>query len=190
MRSSLLTALHPFGPLPTADHARFLDAWQARFVAEGEVLCAPGTVCQQLFFIEQGVLCLRERPPRGKAVVHSFRSEGHFCTLLTSFEQQTPTPVGIYAACPTQVLVIDKAQWTTLEHALPSLAPIFTRLLRHTLFEKLSLQRSYLGQDAATRYETFLATQPTIARRVPQHLIAAYLGITPQSLSRLSQGSY
>jgi CRP-like cAMP-binding protein len=133
---------------------------------------------------------LTRAAPTGQSGRALLSERGHFCTLLTSFEQQTPTPVGIYAACPTQVLVIDKARWTTLEHALPSLAPIFTRLLRHTLLEKLSLQRSYLRQDAATRYETFLATQPTIAQRVPQHLIAAYLGITPQSLSRLRQGSY
>lgn len=189
MFSALLTALHPFGPIPPADHAALLAAWQVRPVAEGDVLSAAGAVCQELFFIEQGVLCLLEQPPRGKAVAHAFRREGQFCTLLTSFEQQVPTPLSLRAACPAQVLVINKARLGVLEQQLPYLPAVLTRLLRHTLLEKLQTQRAYLGQDAATRYQTFLTRQPEIARRVPQHLIAAYLGITPQSLSRLRQAS-
>jgi len=61
----------------------------------------------------------------------------------------------------------------------------FRQLSQQQLLEKLQVHRAYLGLDAATRYQTFLARQPEIAGRVPQRLIASYLGITPQSLSRL-----
>lgn len=95
MSAALLDALQPFGPIPAADQAPLLAAWDERAVAEGELLCAAGTVCQELFFVQQGVLRLVARPPRGRDVTHSFRREGHFCTLLASFEQQVPTPLCI-----------------------------------------------------------------------------------------------
>ncbi len=183
MLTSLLTALQAVAPLPLADHAPLLAAWDCRTVAEGELLSQAGTVCQELFFIQQGVL--RLLGPPGKAVTHSFRQAGQFCTVLTSFEQQVPTSLCIQAACPAQVLAIHQTHLAALGHRLPYLPGVLAQVSRQALLEKLDTQRAYAGQDAAGRYRTFLQRQPDIARCVPQHMIASYLGITPQSLSRL-----
>jgi CRP-like cAMP-binding protein len=190
MSLSLLAALQLFGPVPAADHAQFCAAWEVRHVAEGERLTQAGAICKELFFIQQGVLRIVAQPRRGKEVTHTFRHEGQFCTLLTSFEQQVPTDLCMQAACPAQVLAISKAQLTALGQQLPYVPALFEQVLRQELREKLQLQRAYLGQDAATRYQTFLQRQPEVAQRVPQHMIASYLGITPQSLSRLRKTSY
>lgn len=184
MPASLLAALVPFGPVPAADHALLLRAWDCRPVAEGEFLSEAG-ICQELFFIEQGVLRLVAQPGRGKEVTHSFRQAGQLCTVLASFETQVPTPLRIQAACPAQVLAIDKARLDALGRQLPYLPNLLARYVGHALREKLHAQRAYLGQDAASRYATFLRHQPVLARHVPQRMIASYLGITPQSLSRL-----
>ncbi|AMR27977.1 hypothetical protein A0257_13355 [Hymenobacter psoromatis] len=185
MASSLLAAFQPFGAIPAADQAQFLLAWASRPVAEGEALSEAGASCQELFFIEQGVLRLVAHPAQRKEVTHSFRQAGQLCTVLASFEQQVPTPLRIQAACPAHVLVISKVRLEALCQQLPYLPGLFAQLIQHELLAKLHLQRSYLGQDAAARYETFLRCQPEIARHVPQRMIASYLGITPQSLSRL-----
>ena len=177
MPASLLTALPPFGPLP--DQTHFLAAWETRTVAEGEFLSEAGAVCQELFFVQRGVLRIVGRSVRGKEITHSFRQEGQLCTLFTSFDQQVPTPYRIQAACPARVLVISKTRLAALYEQLPSLAAVFTRFTQQQLAEKLQLHRAYLGQDAAARYQTLLAHQPAVARRVPQHMLASYLGITP-----------
>lgn len=185
MPASLLAALQPFAAIPAADQALLLRAWQCRSVAEGEFLSEAGGVCQELFFIQQGVLRLVAQPGPGREVTHSFRHEGQLCTVLTSFEKQVPTPLRIQAACPAQLLVISKTRLEALSQQLPYLAGLLADYAGHTLREKLHAQRAYLGQDAAGRYDTFLRLQPEVARRVPQRMVAAYLGITPQSLSRL-----
>lgn len=185
MSASLLACLQPYGAIPPADHATLLAAWHRREVAEGEYLTAPNAVCEELFFVEQGVLRLVDQSGLGPEVTHAFRSEGQLCTLLTSFEQRVPSRVRIQAACPAQVLAISHAQLAALNQQLPYLPEVLQQLIRHELLEKLTMQRAYLGQDATARYHTLLARQPEVARRVPQRMIASYLGITPQSLSRL-----
>lgn len=189
MSAALLAALQPFGYLSVADQQHFAAAWQARSAVEGEVLSWAGPACLELFFIEQGVLRSVARPPQGKEVTHSFRREGQFCTVFTSFEAQIPTPLSIQAACPARVLAISRARLEALYQQLPPLRELFARLTQHQLAEKLDLHRAYLGQDAAARYETFLARQPEVAGRVPQQMVASYLGVTPQSLSRLRRSA-
>lgn len=185
MPPSLLALLQTYGAIPATDHACLLAAWHRREAAEGEWLTTTRAVCEELFFVEQGVLRIVDGSTAGREVTHAFRSEGQLCTLLTSFEQQVPSPLRIQAACPVRVLAISHAQLLALYQQLPYLPELLGRLVQHELQEKLMLQRAYLGQDAATRYRTLLAQQPEVARRVPQHMLASYLGITPQSLSRL-----
>ena len=185
MFASLLAHLQEYGTVPAADHAALLAAWHPREAAEGEWLTAPQAVCEELFFVEGGVLRIVDSSPPGRGATHAFRSEGQLCTLLASFEQQVPSPLRIQAACPARVLAISHARLATLYQQLPYLPELLQRLIRHELLAKLTLQRAYLGQDAAARYHTLLAQQPEVARRVPQRMLASYLGITPQSLSRL-----
>jgi CRP-like cAMP-binding protein len=185
MSASLLACLQLYGSIPPADHAPLLAAWHRREVAEGEYLTAPNAVCEELFLVEEGVLRLVDQSGPGPEVTHSFRSEGQLCTLLASFEGRVPSPLRIQAACPAVVLAISHARLAALNQQLPWLPELLRHLIRHELMEKLTLQRAYLGQDATARYHTLLARQPEVARRVPQRIIASYLGITPQSLSRL-----
>ena len=188
MSASLLACLHPYGPVPAADHAALLAAWHRREVAESEYLTAPYAVCEELFFVEQGVLRLVDAAGPAE-VTHSFRSAGQLCTLLASFERQVPGTLRIQAACPARVLAISRAQLAALGRQLPWLPGLLQRLIGHELHAKLALQRAYLGQDAAGRYHTLLARQPEVARQVSQRMVASYLGITPQSLSRLRRAA-
>lgn len=187
MSASLLAALQPSGYLSAADQNHFAAAWQCRSAAEGELLFRAGPACPELFFIEQGVLRIVARPRPGKDITHSFRHEGQLCTVLSSFDAQTPTTLSIQAACAVQVLAISRAQLEALYQQLPPLRALFGQFTQQQVVEKLEIHRAYLGQDAAARYETFLARQPEVARRVPQQMVASYLGVTPQSLSRLRQ---
>lgn len=185
MLTSFSAALQAGGPVPEADAEEFVAAWETRPVAEGEFLFRAGRICQELFFVQAGVVRIVARSPQGQEITHSFRRDGHLCTLLASFEQQVPTPLSIQAACAARGLAIGKARLDQLCQQLPAVADWFRQLTQQQVREKLQMHRAYLGLDAATRYQTFLAGQPEIAGRVPQRLIASYLGITPQSLSRL-----
>jgi CRP-like cAMP-binding protein len=189
MDSSLLDAFPPFGLLAPAEQHQLLAAWEVRTVAEGEFLSEAGTSCQEVFFIQQGVLRLVAWGAQGREITHSFRREGQLCTVLASFEQQVPTPLRIQAACPARVLALNKSRLDRLLQQIPTLPGLFAQLIQQELLDKLTTQRAYLGLDAQARYELLLQHQPEVASRVPQHMLASYLGITPQSLSRLRRAS-
>ncbi len=110
MLTSFSAALQAVGPVPVADAQEFVAAWETRPVAEGEFLFRAGRICQELFFVQAGVVRIVARSAQGKEITHSFRRDGHLCTLLASFEQQVPTPLSIQAACEARVLAIGKAR--------------------------------------------------------------------------------
>jgi len=68
---------------------------------------------------------------------------------------------------------------------LSYLKPLITQITHQALLDKIAIRTAYLGQDSTTRYKMFMTSQPEIALRIPLSEIASYLGITPQSLSRI-----
>ena len=151
-----------------------------RSMREGEYLLRPGATARELFFIASGVLSI----VIGDATAY-FLAENRFCTLLDSFHRQVPGVEGIRAACPATVLVFRHDELLGLFGALPVFERFVSMSTQRTLMEKIQVKNAYFGLDAAARYQRFLERQPEIAARVALGDIAAYLEVTPQSLSRI-----
>ncbi|HTJ14105.1 MAG TPA: cyclic nucleotide-binding domain-containing protein [Dinghuibacter sp.] len=156
-----------------------------RSVREGEYLVRSGTTARELFFIASGVLSIVVPMPDGLDATGYFIAENRFCTLLDSFHRQVPAPEGIRAACASSLLVFRHSDLMSLFGALPSFERFVAESSQRTLMEKIQVKNSYFGLDAAARYQRFLSLQPNIASRVALGDIAAYLEVTPQSLSRI-----
>ena len=154
-------------------------------MAEGEELFDGGKTCNLLFFICKGVLKIHSTNERGMEITHYFYKENQFCTILDSFDQGRFTEVKIQAACDAEVLQITKLKLYSLYDRLPCMKDIIDKAIQQGLLEKVRLRNSYLGQEAADQYKLFVAQQPDIALRVSVKDIASFLGITPQSLSRI-----
>jgi CRP-like cAMP-binding protein len=154
-------------------------------MAEGDELFEGGKTCNQLFFICQGVLKIHSVSERGVDITHFFYKENQFCTILDSFDQGSFTEVKIQAACDGEVFQITKLKLHALYDNLPFMKAIIDKAMLQGLLDKVRLRNSYLGQEAAEQYKLFVAQQPEIALRVSVKDIASFLGITPQSLSRI-----
>ena len=185
MLASLLNLLQTTGPIPEADQELILTAWQPRAVAEGQTLAAADSICQEQFFIQEGVLRIMAQQPSGKEVTYFFLNAGQLCTILHSFENQVPAAESIQAACAAQVLAISRARLEMLYQQLPYLRERINQITQQALLDKVRLRNAYLGMDSTARYQHFLRQQPDVVRQVPLADVASYLGITPQSLSRI-----
>lgn len=159
--------------------------FQPRKVAEREELFEGGKTCNVLFFICKGVLKIHSVNERGMEITHYFYKENQFCTILDSFKEGSFTEVKIQAACDAEVLQITKPNLHSLYDRLPFMKDIIEQAIQQGLMEKVRLRNSYLGQEADHQYKLFVAQQPDIALRVAVKDIASFLGITPQSLSRV-----
>lgn len=185
MPQRLISILQLTHAIPPADQETILSAFTMQQFCEGDVLFKGGKICQEMFFVLNGVLRIMVTNEKGNEVTHYFLKENQFCTILNSFNNHVTAHESICAACNVQVLSITKAGLWALYTRLPYLKSVIDTITNRTLLEKIQIRNAYLGQDSAARYQQFLARQADIATRVPLSDVASYLGITPQSLSRI-----
>lgn len=190
MAQLLISYLQQFKSIPPADTQLIADAFSPRVLKEGDVLFNGGGICTQLFFICRGVLRIMTDTPEGKQVTHYFLKENQFCTILNSFTNQAPAVEKIIAACNGEVLVIGRKKLFELYEKLPYLKELISQITQQALLDKIRIRNTYLGQDSTTKYRLFLIQQADIATRVSLSDIASYLGITPQSLSRIRKNTH
>ena len=185
MDSLLINFLQLFGQVPVEDQQLIVEAFTARPFREGNYLFRSGNTCKEMFFICKGVLRIVVQNEKGNEVTHYFLKENQFCTILNSFKNQVKAAESIQAACDAEVLAISRNKLLSLYKQLPYLKILIDQIIQQGLLDKIQTRNAYLGQDSTTRYRLFMMRQPDIALRVPLSDIASYLGITPQSLSRI-----
>ncbi|MFV0540153.1 MAG: Crp/Fnr family transcriptional regulator [Aestuariibaculum sp.] len=154
-------------------------------VLKGEFLLKQGDLCSQFFFVEKGLLRFYALNEDGKENILQFATESWIVSDRGSIYFQVPSSYYIDAYEDTTVVLIDETFLRKITKINPDFMEHSERLLqnhiRH-LYKRISM---LLGASAKTRYLDFIKTYPDITLRVPQWMIASYLGITPESLSRV-----
>jgi CRP-like cAMP-binding protein len=185
MPNSLIHFLKQHHSFSAAAEKYIEAAFKPVIFKEGEELSRPGTINKELFFIVDGVLRIVIRNEKGNEITHYFLKENQFCTILNSFHNQVPAEEWIQAACSCEVLQINRVALLNLYQQVPDLQALIDQITQQALINKINVRNAYLGQDSTNRYRLFITRQADIARRVSLTDTASYLGITPQSLSRI-----
>lgn len=154
-------------------------------VQRREILLRPGEACRQTYFVCSGCLRSYVIDKKGKEFVIQFAPKDWWVSDLNSFFSQEPSMFFIDAIEPSEILVGERGYQQKLEAIHPDFLSLFNKLIRNSY---RSLQKRLVNQFIATaedRYLDFLNTYPDLARRVPQRMIASYIGVMPESLSRI-----
>lgn len=133
----------------------------------------------------QGVLRAFTIDDKGHEFILQFALEGWWIADVCSFLCHEPGTYAIEALEPAQVLQLDHAAWQRLLDTQPKYERYFRLLLQNNYVATHRRLALALSHTAEEKYDALLATMPTILQRVPQHLLASYLGITPEFLSRI-----
>lgn len=185
MHDFLFRFLELFHPIAQAHKSKIVAAAECRTVKENETLLREGQHVNELFFICKGVLKIVRTSENGNDIIHYFLKQNQFCTILKSFNENTVSTESIQAACDAELIVFKKSDLQELYTSIPYLKQLMDNIIHQGLLDKIATRNAYLGEDATTRYQTFLIRQPDIALQVSQTDIAAYLGVSKQSLSRI-----
>lgn len=183
--NNLISFLQQYHVFDEKEKELILEYFMETSHNEGDYLFHGGHVPNELFFISSGVLRILVQNEKGNNVTHFFLKENQFCTILHNFNNGTIATESIQAACNAKVFRISKKQLEIIYLKIPAIETIITQTIQKTLLDKILIRNSYLGQDSTTKYKKFMLQQPEIASRVSLSDIAAYLEITPQSLSRI-----
>jgi len=185
MQNELIVFLRSHRDIPDADVELITSAIESRIYHEGDYLFKAGKVCREMFFICKGVLRVMVINEQANEVTHFFLKQDQFCCILNSFNNRVTGHESIQAACDAEVLVLSRKNLDQLYTQIPYLKELITQVTHQGLLDKIALRNSYLGHDSTARYKLFLSQQPLVASQVQLGDIASYLGITPQSLSRI-----
>lgn len=145
------------------------------------LLLREGQIADFLGFITKGIIRTYEYNEHGNEITKFFFKENQFITNLDSYTNCVPSKCTIETITPCTLLIIKKSE--TLK--LPEWPEIFNMLVQKTLITKIEAQHNLRNSRAGEKYATFISNNGDIINRIPLQYIASYLGITPQTLSRI-----
>ena len=144
-----------------------------------------GDVVKHEFFIVKGLARTYHVDERGQEHIIRFTPEDWWAGDLSSFFGQLPTQYNIDCIEDTEVLRISMDDLDRLFDKVPQMNKYFRLLYQKSIVSFNQRVTTNLTKSAIERYEEFVQRYPQIEQRVPNHQIASYLGIAPQSLSRI-----
>lgn len=159
--------------------------FQPRKMRKRQFLLQQGDHCNRLAFIEKGALCSYSTDDKGNQHVLQFGFEGWWIADLYSFFSEKPSNLNIEVLEDCELLIIEREQHEFLLDAIPGFGR-YNRILYRNAYVALQQRvENTLGLTADEKYTRFLDQYPFCLNRVPQHLIASFLGISPETLSRV-----
>jgi len=154
-------------------------------IKKHQFLLNEGDVCKNIGFVNSG--CLREYSIDNKGTEHiiQFAIEDWWVSDLHSFLSGLPATYNIDALQDSEILLLEKSERDKMLNACPKMERFFRLLIEANHVASHQRISDSLGASAEERYLKFIKTYPKLFEQVPQNQIASYLGITPQSLSRI-----
>lgn len=155
-------------------------------VAKNERLLEQNQVANRLFFISKGCLRLYYTTDDADDGLTRFMAfENTFLTSMVSFISQEPALENIQAVEKSELLYINYADFFYLKTKIPAWEKFYIYLLEYGLTVITSRLNGLLTQNASERYKTLLKNNPEWIQRLSNTNLAAYLNISPETLSRL-----
>lgn len=140
----------------------------------------------ELFFLLKG--CIRKYYIKdGEQITIYLLTEYNFVGAFDSFVTGTKSKETIECLEPCEVLILKRADLDRLYKEIPLMNEFVRKILEQTLIQFQLALTSFILDNPEERYTKLLAQNPEILQRVPQHMLATYLGITATSLSRIKK---
>ncbi|MCB2376392.1 Crp/Fnr family transcriptional regulator [Hymenobacter sp. BT635] len=186
MEQQLREHLEQVVPLTDEEFALALSHFSGRRFRKHQFLIQEGHPVPCAYYVVSGLLKLVHTDEAGKQHILSFAMEDWWESDFRAYHTQTPASLALECLEDTAVFCLTLPDYHRLCAALPKLERFF--LHKATLGSMAAQQRilSLLTTSARQRYEQLLAQHPALVQRVPKTLLAAYLGVSRETLSRLS----
>ena len=154
-------------------------------IRKKQYLLQEGDVCKFMAFVERGALRSYTVDEKGSEHIIQFALEGWTISDLYSFLTGEPATYNIDAVEDSELVLISKAAHEKLLETLPKYESYMRIQLTGAYIAMQKRLTSIISLPLEERYAGFTATYPQIVQRFPQHMIASYMGLTPETLSRV-----
>ncbi|MBS1738753.1 MAG: Crp/Fnr family transcriptional regulator [Bacteroidetes bacterium] len=159
--------------------------FQPKKLKKKRFLLGEDEVCKHIAFVEKGLLRSYIIDEKGSEHILQFSLEGWWVSDMASYLTGEPAQYNIEALEDCELLLISKPSWELLLEKIPAFERYFRILVENNLIVTQRRLIASFSDTAEEKYQKLIQKFPLILQRVPLHMIASYLGITRETLSRV-----
>lgn len=183
--SLLLQSISKHVQLTEQEQHLLVEASQNRHIKKKQMLVQEGSVHHFTSFVLSGCLRLYAIDKNGYEHILQFAPSGWWMGDIRSLLSGEPGVLNIDALEDTEIVTIEKSAMDELYKTIPSLERFFRILAENSLATYQHRLIDNLSLSAAERYKNFCKRYPTLIEQLPQKQIAAYIGVTPEFMSKM-----
>jgi hypothetical protein len=184
MTDALIKELRSIGNFTQADIELFFNCLEEVLIKKGDHFLNFGQVSHYMGYIKSG-LTMHYQVYDGIEIPRDFTAENEWTAYIKSFNNREPSDMAIKALEDTVLLRLSASEMQRLFELEPKYLAVRNYYTELSFFRITQHSADLATLDAKARYYKFMEKTPGLINRVPQYYIAAYLGIKPQSLSRI-----
>lgn len=184
MTDQLIAEIKTISNFSDEDITLFINSMEEIFIAKGEHFLIEGQVSRHLGYIKIGLM-MHYKIVEGIEIPADFTKENEWVAYLKSFSTNNPSDMFIKALEDTHLYVLSNTNMQELFQKQPKFMAMRSYYTELSFVKNTEHTSNLATLNAKQRYYEFMKTHPDLLNRIPQYHIAAYLGIKPQSLSRL-----
>lgn len=154
-------------------------------IRKRQYLLQEGDVCKCVAFVEKGAMRLYRMDEDGSEHIVAFGLDGSFITDLFSFLTNEPSTYNIDAIEDSELVLISRSASDELRKISPKYQEFVYRATSDAYIQLERRITSTISLSLEERYKELTSNYPNIIQRLPQHMIASYMGLTPETLSRV-----
>lgn len=185
MYDLILTNVTRFIQLTDAEEKFFISMLKHRKFRKKQYVLQAGDISRYENFVIKGLLRAYTVDDKGQERIAMFAMEDWWISDLYSFLTETPATQHIDALEDSEVLSIEKPDLERLYAEVPKFERFFRIILQNAFIANQGRILGNISQTAEEQYFNFIKKYPTLEQRIPQHQIASFLGITPETISRI-----
>jgi CRP-like cAMP-binding protein len=178
-------AIELFTPMGDAEYETFCSRLKLRRLSKKVHLFTQGDVCRWVGFVNEGCLRYYLVDNAAEERIIYFAMEGWWIGDVGSFNQGHASLNNLQALTDTELLLLERADLDEVCRLCPTWEKFFRVATQKAYAAITDRYIQSQAMSAEEKYLQLVKKSPTLFQRVPQHYIASYLGIKPQSLSRI-----
>jgi CRP-like cAMP-binding protein len=170
----------------TPDELQFMRSLSiSKKIRRRQFLLREGEVARHKVFVGEGLLRTYRRGDDGTEYILRFATENQWTTDHESYSNQIPSRLNIDALEDTTAILWTKESFQQLCEAIPTLGCYVVRVMSHSMDAAIDRVLGNISYTNEEKYQDFVDSFPDVIRRVPLHMVASYLGVSRETLSRI-----